>query len=160
MLKNLQVLHNAGLAHRDLKPANIVIGLGKERNKLYLIDFGLTKKLTRKRDPAAFMQGKVTGTALYSSINAHIGCGEARKADDIESLLYLLVFFYRGTLPWRSQKEDEKKNYLRMLRIKQNIRTADLFQGFPDQYMVVHEYIRTLPDPDDVDYSFIEQQLR
>lgn len=29
--------------HRDLKPENMILGLGKEIHKLYLIDFGISK---------------------------------------------------------------------------------------------------------------------
>lgn len=38
-------MHEIGYIHRDLKPANILIGLAKKANLIYLIDFGLSKKL-------------------------------------------------------------------------------------------------------------------
>lgn len=38
-------MHNLGYVHRDLKPANIMMGLGRKENTVYLIDFGLTKKI-------------------------------------------------------------------------------------------------------------------
>lgn len=38
-------MHDLGYIHRDLKPANIMIGLGKKENTIFLIDFGLTKKM-------------------------------------------------------------------------------------------------------------------
>ena len=38
-------MHSIGFIHRDLKPANICVGLGKKENTIYLIDYGLTKKL-------------------------------------------------------------------------------------------------------------------
>lgn len=40
------MMHDIGYVHRDLKPANIMIGIGKKENLIYLIDFGLTKKLS------------------------------------------------------------------------------------------------------------------
>lgn len=38
-------MHDLGYVHRDLKPANIMMGTAKKENIVYLIDFGLTKKL-------------------------------------------------------------------------------------------------------------------
>jgi hypothetical protein len=39
------------------------------------------------------------GTTRYASIAAHKGYELGRK-DDIESLIYVLLFFLRGILPW------------------------------------------------------------
>ncbi len=38
-------MHDLGYVHRDLKPANIMMGVGRKENIVYLIDFGLAKKL-------------------------------------------------------------------------------------------------------------------
>ena len=64
--------------HRDVKPDNFLIGLGRNHNTVYIIDFGLAK---RYRDPRthkhiAYREHKnLTGTARYASINTHIGIG-------------------------------------------------------------------------------------
>ena len=47
-LTRLNNLHDKEYIHRDLKPENCVIGLGKDENTLYLIDFGLSR---RYKDP-------------------------------------------------------------------------------------------------------------
>lgn len=41
-------MHSLGYIHRDLKPANIMMGHGKKKNTVYLIDFGLTKKFNER----------------------------------------------------------------------------------------------------------------
>ena len=101
LLKCLEILHGHGMAHRDLKPANVLVGTKERRNRVFLIDFGLSKHITTTESGVVYPPGKVTGTGLYASINAHVHCEEARKADDIESLIYLLVFLLKGTLPWK-----------------------------------------------------------
>lgn len=42
-VQNLERAHQKGVVHRDLKPENMILGVGKEINKLYLIDFGISK---------------------------------------------------------------------------------------------------------------------
>merc|ERR1711909_163504 len=45
MILRLQLLHKNYFIHRDLKPENWCMGLsGKEKAKVFLIDFGLSKK--------------------------------------------------------------------------------------------------------------------
>jgi serine/threonine protein kinase len=71
-------MHELGYVHRDLKPANIMLGMGKKDHVVYLIDFGLTKKISQISLGYASM-GQVTrkmaGTPIYSSINAHMATG-------------------------------------------------------------------------------------
>jgi serine/threonine protein kinase len=73
-------------------------------NKIYLIDFGLCSQYLNENG-AHIKQVKnynsVVGTALFASINAHSGCELSRK-DDIESLIYTLIYLLTGGLPWKN----------------------------------------------------------
>ncbi|KAA6377729.1 MAG: putative CK1/TTBK protein kinase [Streblomastix strix] len=102
-IQTLQELHRAGFVHRDVKPDNFVIGNSLESaGIIYLIDFGLCKKLfihdgkitkpTRK--------GSFRGTLRYASPNAHNKI-ELGRQDDLISLLYMMIEFYTGKLPWQ-----------------------------------------------------------
>lgn len=73
MLTAIQNVHDAGYIHRDIKPSNFVIGEGKMRNQVYLVDFGLGK-VHLKEDGTVIEERKnmnFRGTIAYASLNAH-----------------------------------------------------------------------------------------
>jgi casein kinase 1 alpha len=45
VLDRLEVLHGLGYIHRDIKPDNLAVGIRDLSRRVYLIDFGLSKKL-------------------------------------------------------------------------------------------------------------------
>ena len=44
MLEAIEQLHGRGYIHRDVKPSNFVMGRGKTRTQVYMVDFGLAKQ--------------------------------------------------------------------------------------------------------------------
>lgn len=84
------------------------------KQELTLIDFGLCNKyLTQYLNHIPFRNTKrILGTPLYASNNALLGKGnlsyfdtnsEESRRDDIESLVYILIYCYKGTLPWKGE---------------------------------------------------------
>jgi serine/threonine protein kinase len=113
----LNFIHEKGFIHRDIKPDNFLFGVNK-LDKLYLIDFGLCKSYLDKND--IHNKSKKTfsliGSKNYASINAH-EYNELSRRDDLESLCYMLLYFYNGNLPWRNMIDEKlivnsKKNFL------------------------------------------------
>ena len=43
MILRLQYVHSKNLLHRDIKPDNFTVGLNKDANVIFLIDYGLCK---------------------------------------------------------------------------------------------------------------------
>jgi serine/threonine protein kinase len=80
LMCRIETIHNKGhLIHRDIKPENFLMGRGRERHTVYVIDFGLAKLYMNPRTERHIprKQGySLTGTARYASINAHSGYGK------------------------------------------------------------------------------------
>ena len=75
-----------------------------------LIDFGLVTKW----DPKAKVVAKrslTCGTARFSSWRQQLGY-TAHPHDDLESLIYTMIFLLGGKLPWSSAWSDEPAKHL------------------------------------------------
>lgn len=80
-------------------------------NKINLIDFGLSVQYldeNGKHVKQLKNYSSVVGTALFASINAHRG-NELSRRDDIESLVYTLIYLVTGTLPWKNINIKKKR---------------------------------------------------
>lgn len=137
MLTRIEFIHKQNYIHRDIKPDNFLMGLGKQGNIVYLIDFGLAKQYY---DPAArrhilYKENKsLTGTARYASINTHQGIEQSRR-DDLESLGYVLMYFNRGSLPWQGLKAATKRQKYEKIREKKlGTSVEELCQGYPQEF--------------------------
>lgn len=162
MLNRIEFLHSRHFLHRDIKPENFLLGLGKKKHELYLIDFGLAKRF---RDPKTgehipYQDGKsLTGTAIYASIYTHLGIEQCRR-DDLESLGYVLLYFLRGDLPWMGIKcktREEKQQKIMELKISH---TPDLLcKGFPEELVNYFNVVRELQFETKPDYDFLKNLL-
>eukprot|EP00755_Sulcionema_specki_P015023 Sspe_Gene.58288::Locus_31967_Transcript_2_4_Confidence_0.400_Length_1661::g.58288::m.58288 len=126
MLDILRKLHNhVKFVHRDVKPANFVL---KGEREVFLLDLGFTKSYwdSHTQSHASFRQStaRFLGTPRYASRHSHEGIQQSRR-DDLESLGYTLLHFYRGTLPWFGLKGDE------IAKMKSTISIEQLTQSHP-----------------------------
>ena len=157
VLDRLEYIHNKNVIHRDIKPDNFVIGKNVDKKTIYIIDFGLAKKY---RNPKTLehiqfkMTKRLTGTARYASVNALKG-GEQSRKDDLESLVYMLLYFLRGGLPWQGvagMTTGEK--YKKIYYLKKNIGAEKLFENLPEEFKEFYLYVKKLEFEQEPDYNY------
>lgn len=149
LVERLKTFHSHWLLHRDMKPDNLLIGSSRDPKTLFIIDYGLAKayrhKITGKHIPSRKGKG-ITGTVRYSSIHTHRGIESARR-DDMESALYVLIYLFKGSLPWQNstknfETRDELADYI--YDVKENSPTNEIWAGMPEEFPSLLEYTREL----------------
>jgi serine/threonine protein kinase len=150
-------LHSHLYIHRDLKPENFLIGIKEDRKTIYMVDFGLAKRYidreTKEHIPFRDDHG-LTGTARYASINNHMGMEMSRR-DDLEALGYIIVYFFKGNLPWQGQKGRNDK----VLQIKIQTTTETLCEGIPEEMIKFLEYCKDLGYDEKPDYKMLRRLI-
>ena len=169
MVKRLENMHEKGILHRDLKPNNLTWGnynssynnlsnynsLNNDNynykldiNTIYLIDFGLscsywenglTTKHYKLRNGLNFV-----GTLRYASLNSHKGIRQGRR-DDLESMIYILIYFLKGKLPWQDIKVKQKEERHKLIfQIKSKVSIESLCQDLPSEFADLLKYVKSL----------------
>ena len=141
-------IHDIGLIHRDIKPENFLLTLHKPR-KVFLIDFGISKPfIINNKHIEIKTKNKFIGTLNFASINTHNFCEQSRR-DDLESLAYMLIYFYLGELEWINKNEKEKEfEYNSFERENNDIKRKKEFihknNNIPKVLLDFYEKIRSL----------------
>jgi len=160
MIERLKHVHDNHYIHRDIKPENFLIGKENAEKTIYLIDFGLAK---RYRDEYTQIHiplkenRNLTGTARYASCNAHNGLEQSRR-DDMESIAYVILYFFRKKLPWQGLKcKDKNEKHSKIKELKMSITPEKLFEGIPKEFADYLTMVKKLGFEDEPAYkSYIQ----
>jgi serine/threonine protein kinase len=146
LLDIIEATHSFAIVHRDLKPANVLLN----GDAVCLIDWGLSKKIIypggehiRNEQSRPFI-----GSTYFASLNKHDGMSSSRR-DDIESLVYMLLFLHR-VLPWEGMDDEPD----RAARLKRSISSSQL-EPFGDMLA----YARGLRFEQEADFRRLHDML-
>ena len=154
VLDIIKEIHKKGIVLRYLKPGNMVIGEDKNKDFIYLIDFEISKKYLINEEHIPYRNNiDVRGNRDYISINTHNGI-EISRRDDIESLGYNLIYFMKGELPWRKERDSKS-----ILEKKINTSLDELCKGLPEEFKVFIKYSRELEFEQEPDYNYLNKLL-
>jgi casein kinase 1 len=163
MLCRVEYVHSKGLLHRDIKPDNFLVGLGKKNNLVYIIDFGLAKKYrdTRTGTHIPYVENRsLTGTARYASVNTHLGIEQSRR-DDLEALMYVLIYLLRAVLPWQGLvARTKQEKYERIKACKLSTSVEELCRDLPPEFAQYLNYVKSLQFEERPDYNYLRRILK
>jgi serine/threonine protein kinase len=150
MIENISILHAINYIHRDIKANNFLFDLNKKH--LYLIDFGLAKKYMENNKHIPFKKNSsLVGTSRYISINIHNSI-EASRRDDMISIGYLLIYLFKGILPWQQlniKDKNERNKNIQMLKEDYN---DTLCESLPSEFVDYFNLVNKLSFDSDVNY--------
>lgn len=161
LIDRIEYLHLKTLIHRDIKPQNFLLGI-QDPYTIYLTEFRLCSKYKSSKTGKHIMpgfKGTFTGSLRFSSANAQKGMHQSRR-DDLESIGYVILLFFKGKLPWDLTENydwtlTEKDIYLKTYKMKKFLPIKNLCKGCPNEIEKYFKYVRGLKFEEEPDYQFL-----
>ena len=155
----LEYVHSKNYLHRDIKPANFLVG-NPDNSQIYLIDFGNASKFRSSRTGKHIKKIKsssVYGSLIFLSLNAFKGIIQTRK-DDLESLGLVIIYLYKGLLPWSEIRSTNIYQSWDKVETIRNIVSNDyICRGMPQEMNIYMNYINNLKYDECPNYEYLRQ---
>ena len=160
-IERLKFIHSKNYIHRNIKPENFVIGL-EDPHVIYLHNFYLCEKYrsSKTNQHAKFKYTKeIVGTERYGSVNALRGLRQGRR-DDLESLCYMLIYFFLGKLPWQGISADsDTEKHEKLLKEKKSFKIEN-YKQIPKDFYTLFNYVKNLKFEEEPKYSLMIKLLQ
>lgn len=142
-----------------------MLGTEKDYKTVYLIDFSLSEKYVDEdgeplEEPA---HSVFKGSISFWSRKVLNGQYPTR-ADDLESLLYSMMYILKGQLPWLPKADVEfvdskaKKDFV--IKLKRSLKERDIFIGYPSVFVKFYESVSKLCYGEDPDYEYLKNCIQ
>ena len=132
-----------------------MVRAGRPHAAVFLIDFGLAWLF---RNPATYLHipysedHSIVGTLPFTSINGQQGHAQSRR-DDLESLVYTIIFSARGDLPWTTTSAYSSQKAV--LQKKKSVMAEELCEGLPTPFHKFVTYVHSLGFDAKPDYQYL-----
>lgn len=152
ILDRLEFLHRWGIVHRDINPSNVFCRSGNSRI-IYLVDFGSADYIAEVHTERKTSLGH-RRTVMFASVSWHEG-RVLSKRDDLESLGYVLVYLYYGSLPW-----PQTSNLKKIENYKKRTTVQDLSHRMPPEFTEYLDRVLNLGHNEEPDYPSLRILLQ
>lgn len=160
----LKYIHSHHFIHHDIKLQNMLMSIEGSKDTIYLINFGIAKHY---RHPSScvhipvsqrFQDGILTGTPAFTSVNSHLRF-ELSWRDDLESLVYTLLFLYTRSLPWLTPQGNQTRlSTSTICQAKETIIAEDS-PGIPTELLALLSYSHHLSFMQKPNYDHLQSFL-
>ena len=151
MISRLEEFHSKGFIHRDIKPSNFVWGKFSGNNNelkdhIFLIDYDLSYKFKSELNSHISFQieDSIVGNITYKSINASAFVNQTRR-DDLESVIYCLLYFINGFLPWDENNINSAYRRLNKKILKKGFVSDEENDYLISKERIIYEYKKCIP---------------
>jgi len=129
---------------------------------VYIIDFGLSKDYICPETGKHYEfsdNKRFVGTPRYASLNTHLGYKQSRR-DDVESIIYVLIYFIKGELPWQGVKAKTKSEKKEKIKKKKKTTSVEkLCEGIPFEFVEMLTHVKSLEFKQTPDYDLYRKLL-
>ena len=152
----LSSLHQENIVHDDLKPTNYVWDYfqnNKNIPNIILIDFSCSN-YNKTKTKKYHASGNYFYSSVYQNENKVV-----RQKDEIESLIYTLLYFTDIKLPWIEFYQKTNKYKCKNLELKKNFQIEKYLKDELKIFKMIFNDIKMESEKNRIDYDFFNKLI-
>lgn len=162
MIQLVHSLHDKGFIHRNIRLKVMQFGRGLKANTLHLNNllecknYRDNKTMTYLLKPRLARYDKIS---IFDSSAAYLGVEKSRR-DDMESVILLLVYLVRGSLPWSKNANMNNLSFEEINKGGQFSDASKVCEGLPKSFKDMLEDSRNLSFQEEPNYHWYILKLK